>query len=137
MSEEKKPLAFRPLGPNIGFDPRPIEDLVTSEHETVTMRFPKQVRIIHESKMIVFNIGVRQVPVELADHWYLKANGAELLNPPAEEAEEFEEVEEESEEEPTKPRRKVRRRKRRKAAEKPAEQEQSTETASVPESPKE
>lgn len=47
--------------------------------QTVRMRFPKLVVFtprIHREK-VTFPAGEHDVPVEFADHWYLKANGAE------------------------------------------------------------
>jgi hypothetical protein len=44
---------------------------------TVTMKFPHDVTLtVTHAKQIVFKAGVQEVPVEYADHPYLKSNGA-------------------------------------------------------------
>lgn len=50
-------------------------------HETVTMNFEKPVRLTleHHGPAIAFPAGVHQVPKHLADHWYLKVNGARVM----------------------------------------------------------
>ena len=47
--------------------------------ETVTMDFPKAVRLTHQDghffQLVHYPAGTHQVPREHADHWFLKANG--------------------------------------------------------------
>ena len=57
------------------------EEAVEGE-ETVTMVFPKDVKIMKDDHtVVIFREGVREVPVSLSDHWYLKANGATKYQP--------------------------------------------------------
>lgn len=48
------------------------------EEDTVTMFFPKQVKLTLDgsSNQRVFPAGIQEVPAVYADHWYLKASGA-------------------------------------------------------------
>lgn len=46
---------------------------------TVMMMFPVAVNLLHAGIMHKFGKGRSPVPKDLADHWYLKANGAELV----------------------------------------------------------
>jgi hypothetical protein len=42
----------------------------------VDMNFPRRVRILVEGHVgVTFEAGIQPVPVELKDHWYLKAHG--------------------------------------------------------------
>lgn len=44
--------------------------------DTVTMVFPRQVRLQHlPGQILVFQAGVQEVPAKLADHQYLKDHG--------------------------------------------------------------
>lgn len=76
--------------------PMPAADLPKGG-KTVKMIFPKPVRLQAASHQhIMFPAGVNDVPVEYADHWYLKANGATFVEVPELEEELEEEEEEES-----------------------------------------
>jgi hypothetical protein len=51
---------------------------------TVRMTFPKQVVFTpqHLRERVTYSAGEHSVPEEFADHWYLKANGAERIISP-------------------------------------------------------
>lgn len=53
-------------------------DVWNGEEETVTMIFPRacQVLTTDRKKLVRFKAGTQEVPASLADHPYLKANGA-------------------------------------------------------------
>ena len=57
---------------------------VDSLHEpTVAMKFEKRITLtMQNGKRIVFEKGVQSVPESLVDHYYLKANGVTLWEPP-------------------------------------------------------
>lgn len=58
------------------------EEVAEEGEETVTMIFPKEVKVMTDDHTtVVFREGVREVPVSLSDHWYLKANGATKYQP--------------------------------------------------------
>ena len=127
MPEEKKE-ELRPfISPRVL--PTKVES-ITQGQETVTMVFPKRTLLFHNGVQIEFTQGVHEVPADLANHWYLKANGALRHDRPEpislpDDSEEFEEVEEEVEDSTPadpKPRKRVKRRRRKKALEKPVEQ---------------
>lgn len=53
-------------------------DVYDGEEETVTMILPRACRVLtsDRKKLIKFPAGTQEVPLSLADHPYLKANGA-------------------------------------------------------------
>lgn len=56
-----------------------------SEGKTVTMVFPKEVMIQTEPGTVkTFPAGTQEVPAELADHWFLKAQGVTKYDAKAE-----------------------------------------------------
>ena len=81
VDKMRTPLRRRPL-PAVGPGNEPAaaldpEDAVQGNEETVLMTFPKEVLLTDDShKRIKFPQGLVAVPAHLADHWYLKANGA-------------------------------------------------------------
>jgi hypothetical protein len=52
---------------------------------TVRMSFPKQVQLTLSAggDKVIFPAGIQDVPVALADHWFLKASGVILAPKPA------------------------------------------------------
>jgi hypothetical protein len=70
LPQELRPLNGHTIGP---------EEAAVG-HETVTMIFDKPVRLtLEHGPAIAFPAGVHQVPLHLADHWYLKVNGARVM----------------------------------------------------------
>lgn len=68
------------------FAPFPDPVKVTTDdfkEPTVTMQFPKDVRMtLEDRRTIDFKKGTREVPISLQNHWYLKANHVTLYAPP-------------------------------------------------------
>lgn len=51
---------------------------VAEGHSTITMQFPNPVHLtIATNTSVYYPAGVHEVPDHLADHWYLKAHGAQ------------------------------------------------------------
>lgn len=50
-----------------------------ASEDEVMMLFPRPVNIIHKGIMHRFGKGKSKVPNSLADHWYLRDNGVELV----------------------------------------------------------
>jgi hypothetical protein len=80
--EEVKPTSITPV---VGKPPLAVE--MFPDDETVTMVFPQPVNVMLPNyKQVRFEAGPQEVPVRLADNWYLKANRvvpyAPVLPPP-------------------------------------------------------
>lgn len=64
--------------------------VLKKDEGTVVMTFPKRVILLVDNTNIrvLFEAGIHNVPAHLADHWYLKANGAQRHEVPAQSASE-------------------------------------------------
>jgi hypothetical protein len=72
MAEAVKPQS-QPIAPLPTVPPLAVEAFPKSK--TVTMVFPKPVTLtLSDQTQVRFKEGPQEVPVELKDHWYLKAN---------------------------------------------------------------
>ena len=60
-------------------------EAASSSIDTVRMSFPKQVQLTLSAggDKVIFPAGIQDVPVALADHWFLKASGVILAPKPA------------------------------------------------------
>lgn len=83
---ENLPIHLRQSNQPAGSDqPFTSPEQAAKGRSVVQMRFPTKVLLSLEAgphRLIMFPEGVNPVPVEIADHWYLKAHGATVYTGP-------------------------------------------------------
>ena len=80
--------------PNVTPPQSPVEagdclqpEQIIDAQETVSMEFPQPCKLTLDSgHTVLYPAGVHEVPVQLADHFYLKAHGVKRIQQPLEAA---------------------------------------------------